>query len=1062
MLLLVLALGPLVGFTLSTRAEMPVRGLRWNGTAIAPDPEVDAQRPPSLFAGTPIRDAVWTKVAPVPSGAPVADNGWEVDRWTVEDGLPTDRIRTLHLGGDGYLWIGTSQGLARFDGRRFAIFDHRSTEGLARVGSDIRALSESPDGTLWIATSGGVAIRRAGHWSEPITPEGTSLTRCDAIHASPDGGAWVGTRTGLWRIEGDHASPVRDISGLPQGHVAQVLEWNPDSLWVVVFPDLFFVNLRARTAHHVPHVSGNIRDAAQLTIGATRRPILATRGQTCRMSGDIDRWLVLAESGMSEARMLETQPAAVEIGPDELWLNADPDARLIRWRQGRSEVFGLANGTSIDGVSCLVPDREAGLWVGTGTHGLIRVRRHGIATLSVSQPPGFMPAYAVDQALDGSLWWSSGSGIVHWGKSGVELIHARRDASLVHPEAVFRTPKGKVWVGWPEGGVMQVAEGSAPFTGLGDSGTFFRGERLLEYGGVPRVIYGTRDGTFWTGSRHGLIRWWGHADHFTQEHGLPHNDVRCLHQDRQGTLWVGTFGGGVSRLRNPSFLASETNAFDNLGPAQGLSDGRVFCFHEDRTGGLWIGTERGLTRWKNGQLTPLFRRHGLFDETINSILEDDADRLWIGSNRGVFRVDRRTLDAVAEGRASKVESILYGEIDGMLSGETNGERQPAATRLTDGRLCFATVEGIVLIDPREHMDDGMPPTVLIEEVTIDGETRLGAEYTGPRQQPGPVELPAGRGRLLEVRYTATSLTAPNRVRFEHRLQGVDLDWRPGTPDRTTHYANLRHGTYQFTVRAANHRGVWNPEGASFTLRIAPAFWETRSFYFLCAAGFIGVSAAFTGWRLGWQRRLLELRQQHALHHQRERIARDMHDQLGARLSQIALAADDDSPVRAHVRATVRDFREMIWAVDPDQDSVASFLDFVANDAREFLGSAGLPLDLDLPTPAPDLPIASATRHALAGALRESLNNVVRHAHASNVSIRVVFTSGSLDVEIRDNGRGFVVPNEPFVTAARGTHGHGLRNLHARMQELGGKCQVQSSPGQGTSVKLSVPLSQPSP
>lgn len=1047
--------------TLQVEAETTVTGLRWNGSTIAPDPKVDLRRPPALFAGTRIRDATWSTADAVPVGPPVAENGWEVDRWTVEDGLPTDRIRTLHLGGDGYLWIGTSQGLARFDGRRFTTFDHRSTAGLARIGSDIRALSESPDGTLWIATSGGVAIRKAGHWSEPITPAGTSLTRCDAIHASPDGGAWVGTRQGLWRIQGDHAMPVRDIAGLPQGHVAQVLEWNPDSLWVVVFPDLFFVNLRDRTAHHVPHVSGAIQDAALLTMGATRRPILATRQQTSRMSGDLDRWLMLSESGMSEERMLETQPAAVEIAPDDLWLNADPDARLIRWRQGQSEVFGLAQGNPIDGVSSLVPDREGGLWVGTATHGLIRVRRHGIATLSVMQPPGFMPAYAVDQALDGSLWWSSGSGIVHWASNGLELIHARPSAAFAHPEAVFRTPKGKVWVAWPEGGVMQVAQGSAPFTGLGDAGAFVRGERILEPWGVPRVIYGTRDGTFWTGSKHGLIRWWGKSDHFTRQHGLPHDDVRCLHQDREGTLWVGTFGGGISRVQNPNFLTTATNAFQNFGPEHGLSDGRIFCFHEDRTGGLWIGTERGLTRWKNGQLTPLFRRHGLFDETINSILEDDADRLWIGCNRGVFRIDRRTLDAVAEGRASRVESILYGEIDGMLSGETNGERQPAAKRLADGRLCFATVEGIALIDPRDHMDDGRPPTVLIEEVTVDGEPQLGAEYTGPRRQSGTLELPSGRGRLLEIRYTATSLTAPNRVRFEHRLDGVDLEWRSGGPDRTTHYANLRHGTYRFRVRAANHRGVWNPEGASFSLNIAPAFWETRSFYVLCAVGFIGISAAFTGWRLGWQRRLLELRQQHALHHQRERIARDMHDQLGARLSQIALAADDDSPVRAHIRATVRDFREMIWAVDPDQDSFAAFLDFVANDAREFLGTAGLPLDLDLPTPTPELPVPSTTRHALASALRESLHNVVRHAQASNVSIRIQVASGQLEMEVRDNGRGFVVPAHPMEKASSGTTGRGVRNLYARMQELGGSCRIDSSPGQGTSVRLSVPLSQQS-
>src|SRR3989440_815410 len=335
---------------------------------------------------------------------------------------------------------------------------------------------------------------------------------------------------------------------------------------------------------------------------------------------------------------------------------------------------------------------------------------------------------------------------------------------------------------------------------------------------------------------------------YTTKDGLSKNDVRAIRQDSAGDLWFGEYGGGVSRFHDGRFISFTTK--------QGLSDNRVFVIYEDIDHALWIGTENGLNRLSDGNISRFTVEQGLFDNVINDVLEDSEGNMWISCNRGIYRVRKEELLAVGrEGKAKKVKYVAYGTSDGMLSSETNGENQPAACKTQDGKLWFPTTEGVVMIDPERIKNNELPPPVAIEEIKV--RDRL-------LHPLGLVRLSPGHGDLLEVHYTANSLAAPEKVRFKYRLEGLDKDWVEAGNRRVAYYTNLRPGDYTFRVIACNNHEVWNDQGASFALVLAPHFYQTWPFYALCGLFTVVFGYALHWVRLGVVRKIERLEKQHAL------------------------------------------------------------------------------------------------------------------------------------------------------------------------------------------------------
>jgi signal transduction histidine kinase len=602
-------------------------------------------------------------------------------------------------------------------------------------------------------------------------------------------------------------------------------------------------------------------------------------------------------------------------------------------------------------------------------------------------------------------------------------------------------PSGQVWAGFPSGGVFELP------ASIGDS-LFLQTNRALfpelEY---VQVIQPARDGSVWLGNAEGLYRINGSRT-LQRIEGLSGSDIRAVLEDRQGNLWIGTASRGLNWVGREGVRVFTSR--------EGLFDDRVGALHESEDGTLWIGTDAGLCRLRDGRFDSLPTDSGVPQHAIQRILEDDFGRLWLGHAAGICRVDRKELDAWILNRSRLPAVAEFGTADGILNGEGSDGSQPSAVKGSDGRLWFPTRGGLAVVDPAQCSGNVPAPQVLIEGVVVDGETLpAGASLT----------LPPGRGRHLDIQFTATSLHSPERVRIQYQLEGHDSIWRDSGSVRLATYANLRPGQYQFRVRARNHEGRWSERDTVFSVRIEPHFWQTWPFQVAAASAVLGVAAGLVTWRLQQQRRRLEAKRLHALELERRRIARDMHDHLGAQLAGIALASGANESAHQRVRESLRELNDLIWSVHPDNDTLPSLADFIANFASRYLSAACIELDLDLPEQIPSTPIPSRLRHELAAMFKEALRNVTQHARAKRVVVRLRMDRNCLELSIRDDGCGFNTEGRGLWSARTGNShatppsplGNGLNNFHTRSESLGGKCRLRSALGDGTEVEFIVPL-----
>jgi signal transduction histidine kinase len=522
-------------------------------------------------------------------------------------------------------------------------------------------------------------------------------------------------------------------------------------------------------------------------------------------------------------------------------------------------------------------------------------------------------------------------------------------------------------------------------------------------------------------------------------------------EGRLAELYVGLNGEGL--------LRKTTNGWDRFTMREGLADDHVWALHADEDKTLWIGTHgRGLSRFKDGRFFN-FDQTGL-PRVITCILEDDLGHLWFGSKRGLFRADRRKLNDFAEGRASAVEITHYDRVDGMGSSQCTGDRQPTAWKARDGRLWFATMGGVTVVDPRSLPLNQRPPPVAIEAVLIDDKAAPGA---GDR-----IEVPPG-GRRLEFRYAALSFTAPSKVRFQYRLEGLDENWIEANDRRAAHYTRVPPGSYRFQVIAANNDNVWNKTGASLAVVVQPYLWQTGWFRVLSAVLLVGAGAGLVRYSsvLRLRRRLANLERSHALERERVRISRDLHDNLGADLSQLALwselaARETAQPVvmaervrsvSSLAREVVQNVDEIVWAVNPRNDSLNRFSEYVCEFSERVITSAGLRFRWEAPDEIPAVPLPSDLRHNLFLATKEALNNVIKYAAATEARLHLQLVNGTFTLTISDNGRGF---DEASAEASNGG-GNGLRNMRERMEDCGGQLTVVSGPREGTTIRMTVPL-----
>jgi len=716
------------------------------------------------------------------------------DVWDSDTGLPQNSVDAILQTRDGYLWLGTQEGLVRFDGVRFTVFDSRNSPAMR--DDWVRSLCQARDGTLWVGTSEGLLRSRNGRF-EGWQPEGVlSRGTVMQVFESRDGTLWAVSVQGLVRVQGRSMRLFSEDDGLTPGSVFSVGEDSQGRLWA---GGRFGLALFDGTAFH-PFVATEGKAPTGVTVltadprgglwVGTRSGIAHVQGGSVSSYGDAPGW----RKPWAPVQVLYVDAEGV------LWIGTS--GGLLRFAGGRFEGLNRDNdGLSSGDVDAIFEDREGSLWVGTRDGGLNRLKDERIANYSTRQGLPDDRVWSVFEDRDETLWVGTAEGslsrLAH-GQSRFEVF-ANLGGRVV---AMDQDPSGDLWVGTRGEGLYRI-----------------HGKRILHYterDGFPAVvvlaIHADRSGGVWIGSGGtGLYHFRdGKFTRYTDRDGLAANIVFCLREARDGTLWIGTWGGGLSRLRG--------GKFSNLTTKDGLAHSIVMSILEDARGDFWFGTRGGLSRWSGGTFTTFRQATGLFHDAVQDIMADDRGYFWMTSNRGIFRIRADELAAAAPGAERTLHPIGLPTGNGMRDVECNNG-QGGGARGRDGRLWFATLKGLAMADPGRIRLNTVPPKVVIEKVFSGHHELAGA---------GGITLAAPM-RDLEFQYTALSFRNPAAIRFRYRLEGFDRDWIDAQGRRAAYYTNLPPGKYQFRVLAGNEDGFWSRGGAAAEVTLERSLSETTGF-----------------------------------------------------------------------------------------------------------------------------------------------------------------------------------------------------------------------------------------
>jgi signal transduction histidine kinase/ligand-binding sensor domain-containing protein len=739
-----------------------------------------------------------------------------MDVWDADDGLPQKSIYSMLQSRDGYLWLGTQEGLVRFDGIEFRTYDKTNS---ALVRNAVAVVHESRDGVIWVGTREGGLTRFEG--GESITfarSNGLSSDNVSAVASDSQGQLWVGTNdAGISLIRDGKAFSYTVEDGLPGKSVNVLLVDQSGVLWIGMrgaglasFDGSEFKAVT--TADGLPG-----KDVTALHEGADGSLLIGTRdGNVVRLDRDEDTGensLVRITSTSAPIRYV------LEDNLGSLWIGTDRTG-LVRLNDDRQESLSTGEGLPSDNIHSLMQDREGTLWIGTDGGGLVRLQNGKFNPWGTAEGLSEDYIYGVVQDRDGYIWvGTEGAGASRLGSDGVEVLRASDGLGSDVVYAVEATDDGSIWFGTDGSGLVRLNNGQLTRYSTND--------------GLPTntvySLYVDSKGRLWIATSSGGLTSFSHGvfRHITTEQGLSSDFVTVILESVKGGLWVGTYDGGLNYVDGGRVVSRYSTA-------NGLNSDYVLSLYEDAEGVLWVGTrEGGIHRVKDGRIVAITTTHGLFNDIVNTILEDEFGYLWMSCNKGLFRVSRSQLNAFADGRLDRVDSENYDRSDGLRSDEFNGGFQPAGMKGDDGRLWFPSDKGLVEVNPGRIPTNNLPPLVHIEAVLAD-DRQVQTDADGRFViQPGT--------HKFEFHYAGLSFISPRNVRYEYMLEGVDETWVSAGSRREAYYTNLSPGQYVFSVRAENSDGVWNEDGAVAAVYLQPFFYQTRWFQVLAGMLLLSIS-----------------------------------------------------------------------------------------------------------------------------------------------------------------------------------------------------------------------------
>lgn len=1010
-----------------------------------------------------------------------ASQDYMVKTWGVDEGLPESSITDVVQSKDGYLWVSTlNSGLARFDGIRFVSIN--LPPAALHFSGGIRRLCVGGQGTLWLNGFGEYLARlQAGEFYM----ERTDPTGIDSVLQEDRNHIVFGAREGM----------LERRSGGGTNFVYRVIHLPGTGTYPRLFPDATGAIWYRRTDRQLARMTDGKSTIMPLPPGGG--------GHGAVLAGD--RWKTIAAANADglfvwrDEKFEDVTPTNGEAwtavsglildGLGGWWLEADGRLRHCRDRQWVAEAAAWSRqNRSWQNVRFPQADAEGGLWFAYADTGIFHISAAGkLSTITTAEGLPNNRVRTLTQDREGNIWASfERGGLSRIRPRRFQAVEVRDGLKDIVTSSVCEDARGAIWIGTADGLVSrwehgvcsnfalplapgegcQVATVCADSTGrvwvgtrgaglwVGEHDHFDRVLQAAPVGDNIRGVFVSRDDRLWIASLKGLFSFQDGRLQLIIEPKFPEDYPTALAEGANGTIWVTMQSAKLVKLASGQVTVYQ--------PADVRMQSLFSAVHEDEEGTVWVGTlGGGLLRFRNGQFTAFTKRDGLPTDIIFQVLDDDRGGLWLGSPAGVINVRKSTLDAPG------VKSVfrVFGRNDGLPSIGCASSSQPTAWRGHDGRLWFATARGVASVQPEDSEHKAIAPLVALEDLLVDGKverTFVGRLDDGSN---APIQLTPGLHHL-EFQYTGFSFAAPEGIHFKYILEGLDKEWIENQINRVAQYNSVPPGKYRFRVQSCSSDGLWSGE-STVELVLPPHFWQARWFSLLVPAASLLLVAGVVFWwaTLRQRRQVRALEQQQVIERERARIAKDLHDDLGTTLTQIdllgALASRPGmSPgetleqvglIQSKSREMVTALDEIVWAVNPRNDSLNALTTYFCNFAEDFLPQSGIQCRVDMADEMPDFLLTSEVRHGLFLAFKEALNNVVRHAGAKEVWLRFSVSGSVATLVVQDDGGGFI-PEK-----MSGGEGNGLRNMRERMAQIGGTCEVRSELKAGTTITFTLRL-----
>ena len=966
--------------------------------------------------------ALWSGLSPTLAAERVVPAEFVERVWLMDEGLPHNVVHRVAQDKRNFMWLATRSGLARFDGRE-------CREWLVSDGTQsARDLAVAPDGSLVLLTAkeGVRVINGRESRDHPMNAELEERT-LSAVFIEPNGAVWAASNM-LFRWHEGRLQRFETITRRPQptGYVWSFAQGEAGEVWVAIAGVVWRYAEGKLTV-----VEGDFGD---------RTCVAKARNGGVWIAAE-DR-LLLARKGKIET--VHTSPAWAALGQ---FVELFEDNQEVLWVVTQvNGVFRLVNGAlqqvplSHERVLSITQDSEGNMWLGTNGGGLIRLRPKTFIQLDTAAGLGALISTSVAEDPTGSIWLANrAGGLARWRDQKLERI-TTEDGPLATfvPGLVCPDRTGHLWVSELRGLFkIPVADPA-------------RAKLISEVTGPIDAMHCTRNGDVWVSARKqpwGFFRD-GVYHSLSDAEDVPQGRPTSFAEDAEGDLWVATLESNLYEFRAGRFVQHKRVDEHFRFP--------IHALHFDTRGTLWLGTQHGLARKHGNGYQFITTEEGLPDTTITQMVEDDFGRLWIGTRRGLSFISIEQVEAVMEGRETKVFATTLGRDEGLIGISALSGGPPTTWKGEDGQLWFVTYRGVIGIDPAavatSNGNGGLPSYV--DAVLIDGR----AVDVRPDT---PVLVPPATMRV-EFRFVVPSFSSPGRVRVRHQLVGLDPDWVETGASFSATYAGLPPGKYTLRVAGVNESGTLSESATSLVLMAQPAWWQTWWFRGAAVLAFAGLIVGVV--RFWSQRRFRRLQQAHALEQERARIARDLHDELGGSLTQIGFLADRIrrqagdagmnqplSELAARTRRVAADLESIVWTVSPKNDTWAGLVHFLSEYAQRFFSDAGIDCVVEASEVRADLPVSPEVQHHLLAIAKEGMNNLLKHAKASRVVFLLRAEENMLIMSLCDNGIGF------DLNAPENGERNGLTNMRTRAQEIGGVLELTSSASAGTNLTLRVPF-----